>query len=315
MEQSLFWQSAASTSGQRVDTLFFALLILSAAITVLVFALITIFAVRYRHGSPAKRGQMPNLIRREFEIGWTVATLFLFVFVFWWASSSQLGGYNPPDDALEIHVTGKQWMFKTQHSSGVREINELHMPVDTPVRLVMTSEDVIHSFWVPAFRFKRDLIPGRITQGWFQATRTGVFHLFCAELCGTDHSQMGGRVVVMSQADYGAWAAAQPQGDDLEKAGRDLFVSLGCAGCHAGSNAVRAPSLDGIWNHEVPLDDGTMVHVDEAYVRDSILQPRRQIAAGFQPIMPSFAGVVGEDDLIRLVAYIRSLGTVERVTR
>lgn len=312
MDPAIFWLPAASMQGRAVDHLFLGLLALSAAILLLVLVLIVTFAVRYRHGSSAKRGDLPSIARREFEIGWTSATFFLFVFVFWWASSAQLVGYEAPGDAMEIHVTGKQWMFKTQHPTGPREINELHVPVDTPVRLVMTSEDVIHSFWVPAFRFKRDVIPGRLTQGWFQADRTGVFHLFCSEYCGTDHSQMGGRVVVLSKADYAGWIRAQPQGDDLGKEGAALFVSLGCSGCHASSAAVKAPSLGGLYGTEVPLADGTRVSFDERYIRDSILQPRREIAAGFEPIMPSFAGVISEDQMTRLVAYIRALGTQER---
>ena len=312
MDDSIFWQPAASTFGADVDTLFLALLALSGAIIFLVAGLLAVFAVRYRHGSAAPRGSLPRFFQNEFEIGWTAATLFLFVFIFWWASATELSNYEAPPDAMEIHVTAKQWMFKTQHPGGAREINELHVPVNTPVRLVMTSEDVIHSFWVPVFRWKRDLLPGRVTQGWFQATRTGVFHLFCSELCGTDHSQMGGRVVVMQPEDYGAWAAAQPQGDDLGREGSGLFASLGCSGCHAGSAVVRAPSLVGLYGHRVPLEGGGTVVADERYIRDSILQPRREIAAGYAPIMPSFAGIVSEDELARLVAYIRSLGTGER---
>jgi cytochrome c oxidase subunit II len=307
--QSIFWLPAATTQGRGVDHLFFALLALSTIIVLAVFALLVTFAARYRHGSAAPRGELPPIARREFEIVWTMATLFLFLFLFWWAGSSELAGYDPPEEAMEIHVTAKQWMFKTQHPSGPREIDALHVPVDTPVRLVMTSEDVIHSFWVPAFRMKRDIIPGRLTQIWFQADRTGTFHLFCAELCGTDHSQMTGTVTVMSQADYADWIRAQPQGDDLGEAGGKLFVSLGCAGCHAGSAAVKGPRLDGIWGRDVPLADGSHVTADERYVRDSILQPRREVAAGFEPIMPSFAGVLSEDELTKLVAYIRLVGT------
>ncbi|MCQ8783990.1 cytochrome c oxidase subunit II [Mangrovibrevibacter kandeliae] len=307
----IFWLPAASTEGARTDHLFFLLCGISTLIVLLVLTLIVTFAIRYRHGSAAPRGRLPEFFRSEFEIGWTAATAFLFLFIFWWASAAQLAGYAPPPDAIEMHVTAKQWMFKTQQPNGAREINQLHMPVDTPVRLVMTSQDVIHSFWVPAFRFKRDILPGRVTQGWFQATRTGTFHLFCAEYCGTDHSEMGGEVIVMPKADYAAWTAAQPEGDDLGKAGGKLFVKMGCAGCHAGSNAVHAPNLAGLWGRTIPLADGSSVEVDERYVRDSILQPRREIAAGYEPIMPSFQGVASEADLTRLVAYIRSLATGE----
>ncbi|WP_152047080.1 cytochrome c oxidase subunit II [Aureimonas psammosilenae] len=305
--ESIFWLPAASVQGRATDTLFFALLALSAFIFFTVLVLIVTFAVRYRHGSGAPRGEMPAFARREFEIGWTAATFFLFIFLFWWATTSQFATYDAPADAMEVHVTAKQWMFKTQSPSGPREINALHVPVDTPVRLVMTSEDVIHSFWVPAFRFKRDIIPGRLTQDWFQADKVGSYHLFCAELCGTDHSQMIGQVVVMTKPDYADWIARQPQGDDLATEGGKLFVQLGCAGCHGGRAAVRAPNLAGIFNREIPLADGNHVLADERYIRDSILQPRREVAAGFEPVMPSFAGVVSEDELTSLVAYIRSL--------
>ncbi|ALN72608.1 cytochrome c oxidase subunit II [Aureimonas sp. AU20] len=309
MDKPIFWLPAASTQGVVVDRLFFALLALSGAVLLLVLVLLVTFAVRYRHGSKAKRGALPRLARREFEIGWTAATFFLFLFVFWWAGSANLSEFQPPSDAMEIHVTAKQWMFKTQHPNGAREINALHMPVDTPIRLAMTSEDVIHSFWVPAFRFKRDILPGRLTQGWFQANRTGTFHLFCAEYCGTDHSLMGGSIVVMEKDAYARWLAEQPEGDDLGKKGEALFVQLGCAGCHAGRSAVHAPDLAGLYGREIPLSDGTKVLADERYIRDSILQPRREIAAGFEPIMPSFVGTVSESDLAKLVAYIRSLAS------
>ncbi|SJZ93087.1 cytochrome c oxidase subunit II [Consotaella salsifontis] len=308
MGESIFWLPAASEQGEQVDHLFFLLLAVSAIVTIVVFVLLVTFAVRYRHGSKAKRGKLPNLMRRELEIGWTAATAFLFLFIFWWVSSAQLEGYSPPPDALEIHVTAKQWMFKTQQPSGVREINELHLPVDTPVRLVMASEDVIHSFWVPAFRFKRDILPGRVTQGWFTPDKTGTFHLFCAEFCGTNHSEMTGRIIVMSQADYAEWTAGQPQGDDLGKEGAKLFVAKGCSGCHAPSSKVHAPNLAGLFGRKIPLADGSIVTADERYIRDSILQPRREIAAGYPPIMPSFQGVVSEEDLTRLLAYIRSIG-------
>jgi cytochrome c oxidase subunit II len=198
-------------------------------------------------------------------------------------------------------------MWKAEHPNGAREIDELHVPVGEPVRLVMTSQDVIHDFYVPAFRLKKDVLPGRFTELSFTATKPGEYRLFCAEYCGTDHARMGGRIVVLDRGEYGRWAAAQPQGDDLAREGEALFRSLGCSGCHAAGSAVRAPSLRGVYGGPVPLADGRVVTADSAYVRDSILQPRREIVAGFRPIMPSFAGVVDDAELIRLEAYIRSL--------
>src|SRR3954453_446644 len=216
---SVFMPEVASTQAAETDTIYFALLALSGVIILVVAALIVVFSIRYRRGSKAERGAMPAVMSRQFEIGWTSATLFLALFIFWWVSSTQLSALVAPKDALEIHVVAKQWMWKTQHANGAREINELHVPIDTPVRLVMTSEDAIHSFFVPAFRMKKDVLPGRYTETWFQATKIGVFHLFCAEYCGSEHSRMAGRIVVVPKEAYSQWVAAQPQGDGLAKEG------------------------------------------------------------------------------------------------
>ena len=300
---------AASTQAVTTDRTFVMLLVLSGVIVLIVFTLVVTFAIRFRRGSTAPRGELPTIVGREFEVGWTSATLFVFLFLFWWAGSAQLSALVPPKDAIEIHVVAKQWMWKTQHPQGAREINELHVPADTPVRLVMTSQDVIHSFFVPEFRIKKDVVPGRYTETWFQATRTGVFHLFCAEYCGTDHARMLGRIVVMPQDAYARWLQAQGEEDRLYRQGEALFVSRGCAGCHAASSSDHAPSLDGIYGRTVPLTHGRRVVVDEAYIRDSLLQPGRDIAAGYDPIMPSFAGILSDGEIQALTAYIRSLGT------
>ena len=208
----IFSLPEASTHAERVDHIFYGLLLLSGSTMLVVFAFIVILAIRYRRGSAAKRGPLPEIVSREFEIGWTSATLFLFAFLFWWAASADLNSLAAPADALEIHVVAKQWMWKTQHPNGAREINALHVPVGKPVRLVMTSQDVIHSFFVPAFRVKQDVVPGRDTEIWFQATKTGVFPLLCAEYCGTDHSMMRGRIVVMRPEDYAEWLTAPARG-------------------------------------------------------------------------------------------------------
>jgi cytochrome c oxidase subunit II len=306
---SALMPSAASTQAARTDLTFFILLALAAAILLLVLTLVIAFAIKFRRGSKAERGEMPSLISREFEIGWTAATLFVFIFLFWWAGSAQLSALVPPKDALEVHVVAKQWMWQTQHANGAREINELHIPVGVPVRLVMTSQDVIHSFFMPAFRMKKDVLPGRTTETWVEANKTGVFHLFCAEFCGTDHSRMIGRIVVLPQDEYGRWLSAQPEGDDLAHQGARVFVARGCAGCHAPSSKVHAPNLAGLYGRMVQLAGGRTAVADDAYIRDSILQPRRDIAAGYEPIMPSFSGVLSEGEIQSLVAYIRSLGS------
>jgi cytochrome c oxidase subunit 2 len=304
---------AASVQADMVDQIFIVLLALSVLVTLIVFGLVFIFAVRYRRGSNAKRGRLPGIVTREIEIGWTSATLLLFLFIFWWAASANVSALVPPRDALEIHVLAKQWMWKTQHPSGAREINALHVPIDKPVRLLMESQDVIHSFFIPAFRIKQDVLPGRDapTQLWFQASKLGTYGLLCAEYCGTDHSAMRGRIVVMTQQDYAAWSVAQPDGDDLAHQGAALFVSRGCSGCHAAASKVHAPRLAGLYGRTVALQDGRSVLADDAYIRDSILQPRRDIVAGYEPIMPSFAGVLDDGEIQGLIAYIKSLRNAE----
>ncbi len=307
----IFSLPEATTHAQRVDQIFYGLLILSGLTLLLVFSLVIILAIRYRRGSAAKRGPLPEIVSREFEIGWTAATLFLFAFLFWWAASADLGSLAAPADALEIHVVAKQWMWKTQHPSGAREIDALHVPVDKPVRLVMTSQDVIHSFFVPAFRVKQDVVPGRETEIWFQATKTGVFPLLCAEYCGTDHSMMLGRITVMRQEDYADWLTKQPEGDDLAHVGAKLFVSQGCSGCHAEASTVHAPKLDGLYGGIVQLSDGRQVKADDGYIRDSIVLPKRDIVAGYEPVMPSYAGLLNDGEIQSLTAYIRSMSDGE----
>lgn len=305
---TVFTLPEASTHAARVDGIFAILVVVSALTLALVFGLLVTFAIRYRRGSNAKRGRLPEIVNRELEVSWTAATGFLFVFLFWWAASADVGALTAPTNALEVHVLAKQWMWKTQHSNGAREIDELHVPLGQPVRLVMTSQDVIHSFFVPAFRIKQDVLPGRNTETWFKATKLGVFPLLCAEYCGTDHSAMRGRITVMGEDDYARWLSRQPEGDDLAHLGAKLFVSQGCSGCHAASSSVHAPKLNGLYGRTVQLSDGRQLKADDAYLRDSILQPKRDIVAGFEPLMPSFAGLLDDGEVQSLTAYIRSLG-------
>jgi cytochrome c oxidase subunit 2 len=299
--------TAASDYASDVDATFWLLVTIAGLITLLVASLIAGFSLRYRRDSNAQRGAVPERVSRDVEIGWTVATLFLFLFIFWWAASNQLSALNVPVNASEIHVVAKQWMWRVQQPSGAREINEIHVPVNVPIRLVMTSEDVIHDLFLPALRLKQDVLPNRYTYLWFTATRTGIFHLTCAEYCGTDHSVMAGRLVVLTAPDYARWTSAQPEADDLAREGKALFGSLGCSGCHAPTSTIHAPDLHGIYGRAVPLSDGRTVTADEAYLRDSILQPAKDIVAGYAPIMPSFRGTLTEDEVIKLIAYLKSL--------
>lgn len=297
---------AASTFASQVDGIFWILTGLSAAIVLLVGGLVLLFSLRYRRGTDAPRGNVPSRINREVEIGWTAATFFAFIFLFWFAAAAQTSQFEVPKSAMEVHVVAKQWMWKIEHANGAREINALHVPVGVPVRLVMTSQDVIHSFFVPAFRIKQDVLPGRYTQTWFQPTKVGTYHLFCTEYCGTDHARMGGGVVVQTAADYARWVDAQPQGDSLADQGARLFERAGCSGCHGGSDRVRAPNLAGVYGRAVPVEGGGFVTADEGYLRDSILLPQKQIVQGYAPIMPAYQGVLSEEDVIKLVAYLKS---------
>lgn len=290
-----------------VDNDFLILLAISLVILLLVFGLVLVFAIRYRRGSGARRGPLPALLQREFEIGWTSATVFLFIFIFWWLVAPPAASNSSQTPALQIQIYAKQWMWKVEHPNGAREINTLHLPLNTHVHLVMTSQDVIHSFYVPAFRAKRDVLPDRLSVLDFFPTQPGTYHLFCAEYCGADHSQMTGEVIVMRPEDYARWREVQPQSDTLAAEGQALFHSLGCSGCHDPASPVHAPDLRGIFGQSVPLQDGRHVVADDAYIRDCILMPQKNIPAGYAPIMPSFSNVVDDSQIERLIAYIRSL--------
>ena len=298
----------ASVQAASFDTLFLVLVVLSLLIVALVGMLILVFAIRFRSGSSAPRHRVPRLFSREIEIGWTAATAFVALFLFWFAAGTTLHQIKIPANAMEVHVEAKQWMWKTRQPNGVRELNALHVPTGQPVALYLNSQDVIHSFFVPAFRIKQDVVPGRTSTAWFEATKPGIYRLMCAEYCGTDHSGMRGEIVVMAPEDYARWLEAQPQGDTLAAEGRALFTAAGCSGCHAEASAVHAPRLAGIFGRDVPLADGRIVVADEAYLTDSILLPKRDVVAGYEPIMPNFARVLDAGEVAALVAYIRALG-------
>lgn len=301
----------ASTIAPRVDQLFYAVLGVTGAVTVAIVVLLIVFGIRYRAGARRPRSGQPPAVeartRNRLEIVWTLTPLLLFIAAFAWSARIYVERATAPPDAMEIFVVARQWMWKLQHPGGQREIDELHVPRGRAVKLVMTSEDVIHSFFVPAFRLKQDVLPGQYTELWFTATRSGRFHLFCAEYCGTDHSAMRGDVVVMEPAAYEQWLTAHEGGRDMIARGEALFRQYGCSGCHGEHSSVHAPNLAGLYGRPVPLADGSTVTADDRYIRDSILLPAKEIAAGYAPIMPSFAGRIGEDEILDVIAYVRSL--------
>ena len=301
---------AASSVASRTDALFLAMLLLCGAVTLVLLVVVIVFALRYRRGSTVDRGR-PLRRLNWLEITWTLVPLGIFLVVYAWAAHDFMRLYQPPADALPVAVVAKQWMWKLQHRNGRREINELHVPLGQPVLLRMTSQDVIHSFFVPAFRLKQDVVPGRYTSLWFTPTELGTFDLFCAEYCGSEHSRMTGRIVVMQPAAFSRWAAAGPNEPGLAQYGFALFRRLGCSGCHSANSTVHAPLLEGIAGRTVHLQDGRTIVADDNYLRDSILEPHKDVVAGFAPVMPSFAGQVSEEDIQALIAYLHSTGEKE----
>jgi cytochrome c oxidase subunit 2 len=295
----------ASTSAQRVDALYFFLLGVSGFFSLLIAGLIIYFAVKYRRRSPdQKTARITGSL--GLETFWTVVPFVIAMVIFVWGASLYFHLARPPDNAMEVYVVGKQWMWKIQHPGGQREINELHIPLGQPVMLTLTSEDVIHDFFVPAFRTKVDVLPGRYVHTWFQATKTGQYHLFCSQYCGTNHSGMIGWVVVQEPAEYQAWLDHHAEGS-LALEGRKLFLKYQCVSCHSADARARAPVLEGLFRQQVHLEDGRTVIADENYLRESILKPDAKIVAGYQPIMPTFQGQIDEEEMIRLIAFLKTL--------
>jgi cytochrome c oxidase subunit 2 len=301
----LFPESASSIAG-RVDALYFFLLAIAAFFSLLIAGLITYYALKYRRRSPRAIGAQShgNLL---LELAWTAIPLLITMVIFVWGAGLYFAMSRPPDDAIDIYVVGKQWMWKFQHLDGQREINELHVPAGRAVRLIATSEDVIHDWFVPAFRVKADVIPGRYVSIWFQATKPGRYHLFCAEYCGTKHSGMTGEVVVMKPRDYQVWLSGGQTGGTLASAGERLFVDLACNTCHRPDSQGRGPVLDGLIGRTVKLQSGESIVADEAYIRESILNPSAKITVGYQPIMPTFQGLVTEEQVLQIIEYVKSL--------
>jgi cytochrome c oxidase subunit 2 len=301
----LFPEQASQQAGQ-VDAVYFFLVAVTAFFSLLIATLVVVFAVKYRRRRGNEIG-VPIHGSLALELVWTIIPFLIVMVMFGWGAKVFFDLYRPPAGAMEIYVVGKQWMWKIQHMDGHREINELHVPVGRPVKLIMGSEDVLHSFFIPAFRVKADVIPGRYNTLWFTATKAGTYHLFCAEYCGTKHSGMIGSVIAMEPADFQAWLSGGSGEDSPVAAGAKLFTDLACVTCHQQESQGRGPALQNLFGQPVTLQDGRTVVADEAYIRESIVNPQAKVVAGFQPLMPTFQGLVTEEQLLQLIAYVRSL--------
>jgi cytochrome c oxidase subunit 2 len=289
----------------RVDALYFFLVALSVFFSTLIAGLVVVFAIKYRRRGPADNPQ-PIHGSLALELVWSIIPLFIVLGTFVWSADLFVAARRVPPGAMEVFVVGKRWMWKTQHMTGQREISELHVPVGVPVKLTLTSEDVIHSFFIPAFRLKQDAVPGRYSTAWFEATKPGTYHLFCAEYCGTKHSQMIGSIVVMEPAAFQTWLAGGVTGSPADE-GQKLFQSLACVTCHRADSQGRGPRLEGLFGKTVRLAGGQTVVADPEYIRESILTPSAKVVDGYQPIMPTFQGLVNEEGVMQLIAYIQSL--------
>ena len=291
----------------KVDALYFYLSGVTLFFSLLISAVLIFFVIRYRRRSPY---EIPRPIAgsHKLETLWTVIPFLIAMTIFAWGARIYFEQYRPPQNAVEIYVVAKQWMWKIQHSTGQREINELHVPVGRKIKLIMTTEDVIHDFFVPAFRIKADVVPGKYTSQWFEAIKPGTYHLFCAEYCGMNHSGMIGSVIVMEPREFDNWLSGNAGNQTPAVAGQQLFQSLGCVSCHgADGEGGRGPALVGLFGRQVQLTTGQTLKADEAYIRESIINPQAKLVQGFGPIMPTFQGQISEDQLVQLLAFVKSL--------
>ncbi len=296
----------ASTVAPLVDGLYLGLVVVCGAVSLLIWFAIFYLAIKYRRrpdNELAQEQEPPTSL----ELTWTIVPTIIFMLIFVAGAWVFFRIQRVPANAIEVYATGRQWMWKFQHPTGQREINTLHVPVNRPIKITMASEDVIHSLWFPYFRVKNDVLPNRYRTMWFEATKTGKFHIFCAEYCGTQHSGMIGWVIVMEPTEYQRWLAGGAEGS-LASQGEKLFEKYACNTCHMNTAGARGPVLAGIYNKTRPLADGRSIVADDNYIRESILNPTAKIAAGFQPIMPVFQGQLNEEDLLRLLAYVKSVG-------
>jgi cytochrome c oxidase subunit 2 len=304
----------ASTVAKEVDALYYFLVSVAVLFTVLIFLLVIYFAIKYRRRSET---EVPEPVHGSIalELVWSLIPLGLAMVMFGWGAALYFKMYGrAPAGSLEIYVVGKQWMWHIQHPTGQREINQLHVPTGRPIKLTMATEDVIHSFYVPAFRVKKDVVPGRYTTIWFEATKPGTYHLFCAEYCGTKHSQMGGWVTVLEPVQYQNWLSGGATGESLASAGEKLFQQMACNTCHLDRPGGRGPILSGVFGNPVTLQSGQTVTADETYIRESVLTPNAKIVAGFPSPsnMPTYQGQISEEALLQIIAYIKSLGAEQK---
>jgi cytochrome c oxidase subunit 2 len=301
----------ASKIAPQMDALFFFILLVSLVGLTAVVLLVASFSILYN------RQRHPVAVQVEgstlLEATWTIIPLGLFLMMFVWGALIYFRVYTPPPNAMNIYVVGKQWMWKVEHSGGQHEINALHVPAGRAVQLTIISEDVFHSLSIPAFRIKREAIPGRYTTVWFEATTPGTYHLFCSQYCGTNHSQMTGDVVVMTPEDYRKWLAGSTSGASLAQDGERLFASLSCSACHNARPDARGPSLANVYGSHLTLANGQAITVDEAYLRQAILNPSQHITQGYAPIMPTYQGQVSEEGVIALVEFIKQLDSNYRI--
>jgi cytochrome c oxidase subunit 2 len=311
-EIHLFPESV-STNAHLVDALFLFLISVTGVVALGVCIAILVFSARYRrkkqdHPTPRILGSL------RLELIWTIGPLLVFLVMFFWGASIYFSLAQPPAEAIDVYVVGKQWMWKLQHPQGQREINQLHVPVGRPVKLTLTSEDVIHDFFLPNFRTKIDVLPGRYVYTWFQATQVGTYPIYCAEYCGTNHAGMKGEIVVMEPHAYESWLQNHVEGS-LALEGRKLFLKLQCITCHSANAKARAPVLENLAGQQVPLRGGKIVTADATYLRESIVDPQAKVVLGWEPIMPTYRGQVDEEELVKLIAFIKSLGAGETPSR
>ena len=311
LHNSALFPPEASSIAPYVDSLYVFLLGMTVTGVLLVGALVFGFSIRYRRA----RHPVPIPVEGStlLEATWTIIPLGIFLIVYVWGALLYFRIYDPPVNAMNIYIIGKQWMWKAEHPGGQHEINALHVPTGRPVQLTMISQDVFHSFSLPDMRVKREVIPGRYTTVWFQATEPGSYHLFCSQYCGTLHSGMIGQVTVMKPEDYERWLKQSTSGMSIAQNGERLFSSMGCNACHSGTAAARGPNLAGVYGSRLTLANGGQVLVNDAYLRDAILNPSQHVTAGFAPIMPTYQGQISEDGLIDLVEFIKNMQSNYRV--
>ena len=311
LHASALFPAEASTIAPYADALYAFLMAITVIGLVLVGTLVFGFSIRYRKARNPVATQVEG--STLLEATWTIIPLALFMVAWIWGALLYFRIYDPPTNAMNIYVVGKQWMWKAEHEGGQHEINALHVPTGRAVQLTMISQDVFHSFSIPDFRIKREVIPGRYSTVWFEATTPGTYHIFCTQYCGTNHSAMIGQVTVLSPEDYEKWTQGSTSGTSLAQNGERLFASMGCNACHSGSAAARGPNLAGVYGSKLQLTSGSQVLVNDAYLRDAILNPSQHVTAGYAPIMPTYQGQVSEDGLIDLVEYIKNMQNNYRV--